>query len=357
MAEPMEALYESSLSRLLNLDEKLLAQSHELSMHLGQTGVEVAAQVDRIDVLASVAFGIIGAWFSTADRAKVLLDQVHEDARRNKKSVWGRLLGHGGDSIDRYYDRMGRPVGVKPHRRSYGHDPLSFRSDNPFILLSNQEVGGHRRGVLGGMIQTFRHLTADTFSAQGLPIPGHSWFEYESEGQLSNYLMDIINRVTDNQNDSEDVFHKAFSIRMQDALSQGLVFALTAGYIKVRGVEDKIRAGQIRLISYSSNFLAYAALGLFQYGFPYINYPALAATIKQFIVLLRLSHEETRRLGFVTDEICRENEQLEKRVFATGQDLVSYESGSGYIQEQKRQDAAFEDLMDFLSEEVPHRKW
>jgi len=99
------------------------------------------------------------------------------------------------------------------------------------------------------------------------------------------------------------------------------------------------------------NFLAHALIGsIRQGGVPYISWPALTMIVKEVTSLYITSNKETKRLQSITDSIIKENIQLEKQVFDTGSDLVSYSSADGYIAELKSQDKKFQDLIDFFEE-------
>ncbi|AIQ56178.1 hypothetical protein [Paenibacillus borealis] len=360
MTKPTPALnvFENSLLQLDQLEQNIQLIHRDI---LNISYLEVnrsPSALDGYDYAFALVFGVLGGIASSNKRIEVMLDKVHTDSSKsNPKAFLGKLLQHNGDEIDQATmsgglkgfinrDYESRPE-VGFHRLMRGHDPFSMSGDNPFQLLCNQH------GLLKGILQVFRHLTADTFSKQGLPIPFHSFFDYEKDGKLSNWLLKItkesvkaadVNQVT--------AFNHMFTVRMQDIGVQGLVYALCRAYFFAHDIKDDIRKSQVKIIAYTSCFFTHGITGMVrQGGVPYINWPTLSMLMKEMFVLFKLNYQEIKSLERVTASLVTENRLLERKVYETGNSLVSHVDGSGYIRELQKQDRIFEDLVDFFEED------
>ncbi|MFD1886732.1 hypothetical protein [Paenibacillus wenxiniae] len=353
----------------INIFKNSLIQLDQLEHHIQSTKKSILnisslevdnspSELDGYDYAFSLVFGVLGGVFSSNKKIETMLDRIHTDSSKlNPKTLLGRLLQHNGDEIDQAImpsglksfinrDGISRPE-IGFHRLMRGHDPFSKSGDNPFQLLCNQH------GLLKGILQVFRHLTADTFSKQGLPIPFHSFFDYEKEGKLSNWLLKVTkDSVKGNNVNQVTAFNHIFTVRMQDIASQGLLYALCEAYFLAREIKDDIRKTQLRIITYTSGFLTHGITGMArQSGVPYINWPMLSMLMKEMCVFLRLNYQEIKAMERITASIIDENKLLERQVFETGKSLISYSDGSGYIRELQKQDTIFEDLVDFFEEE------
>ncbi len=192
------------------------------------------------------------------------------------------------------------------HRLLGGHDIYAtgktLAPHNPFAMMIEQEGS-----VLAGVLQATRHLLADTFSKQGLPIPFSSYLDTATEdGRPWNKIVDIVQELSvesiGNKQQVEAIYSHMFALRAQDFAGGGAVLALTSAYIKARGIEDEIRKTQIRLVSYALSFFAQAAMGAVkQNGVPYINYPGGDAVAKELVSLFVKSKKRTYLLGKETE--------------------------------------------------------
>ena len=134
-----------------------------------------------------------------------------------------------------------------PHRIFWGHDILSLGKDNPFVIMQKQMPG------LKGIVQTIKHLTADTFSKQGLPIPTSSWWDYtytDKRGvkRVGNKLLDYCNKVYKMSTSKDkinvtgannDVFNHMFSIHIQDIGTQKLGSVLCDRYLSYKKINNE----------------------------------------------------------------------------------------------------------------------
>ena len=267
----------------------------------------------------------------------------------------GRLLAHRGDQIDKagvgdgvyqFIKRDGSRVGAQGiHRLFYGHDPFSLGADNPFRVLTKQY------GLIRGIIQVLRHLLADTFSRQGLPIPFHSFLDYDKNGSVENWLGTWASQLKGASGlNPMEAFGHVGTIRTQDFVSQGLTWSLCRAYIHLADITDKTRACQVRLVAYGTHFLSHVLINQLRYGIPGINYPVLAMTIKEFAQFMWLNYADIRELEENTRLLVSRNIQLENEVFSEGQLLVSHDSAGGYLQELERAGNTFNRMTEVFEE-------
>jgi len=305
---------------------------------------------DVRNFILPVLYGVTGAAISSSEAVKEFLDKIHKISSTGGntddvfKTIIRLLMGHKGDIIDKvdgeFVNRIGSSgIQFGAHRLMWGHDIFSTGPDNPFTLLIGQEGS-----IVKGISQVFRHLVADTFSKQGLPIPFHSYFDYKKGGgKLGNRLWDI---ASDNANGTNvtQAFGNLFTIKAADIGATGLTGALCMAHNSIMNQADETSAAQVRAIAYSSQLFGKATIGVLKTGVPFISWPTVVMTVKSIYSLYRLSYEDIAVLERATERICIENVNLEADVFASGHDLVSHADGSGYRNELK----TFESRMDSL---------
>lgn len=311
------------------------------------------SSIDFPDLGMAIIAGVIGGLISSSEGVDKFLNNIHDEASAsNPKSFFGKVLHHQGDSIDqlpgtgKFLDREGLPAGVRFHRLFFGHDVFSASNDNPVYQLVKQH------GVPRGALQVVRHLTADTCSKQGLPIPFSSFLDTHSAGKLNNWLAVWSDQVAQGSGlKSPQVFGHMFALRMQDILAQGLTWAICLSYIKIRGIKDEIRASEIKLIAYTTNFFTNCIVGAAKYGVPYISWPALAMVLKELYTFFKLNYADLKHLEKLTTEIVCENERLERTVFLTGSTLKTYSNGKDYIKELDSSYKSFNRLTNVFEED------
>lgn len=313
----------------------------------------IESNLDAYDLILSIIFGILGACISTNDSINEFCDKIHTNASNSSKNIStpdkliGYLLNHNGDNMDQingtFINRNNQIADIGFHRLLFGHDPLHFSEDNPFKLMFEQKG-------LKGILQAFRHLIADTFSKQGLPLPGHAYLDYTENGKLSNILRDLTMEFSNNNRPvAIKNFNHLFTIRAQDIASQGFVSATASAYFKFRNINDDIRKIQYRLISYSVNFFSHAAIGASrQNGVPYINWIAFVATLKELIKLFTHSNKLTKELEEKTNEIIFKNDILNQQIFENGYNLKSYNNSIDYFKEIHKSQESFDEFSDFF---------
>lgn len=346
-----ELIFQNSLAHLDELERALVEAKIDLRQ-LGNLEPEmVKSALDGYDYLFSIIFGILGTVITSSRAISAFCGQIHTDSSRNNpKTLLGKILHHNGDAIDKvngkFVNRSGAAADLMFHRVLYGHDILSFGPDNPFYVLTKQH------GLLRGTLQVFRHLIADTFSVQGLPIPGHSWLDYTENGKTTNVLKKISESVSINgRQGANEAFFRMFTIKAQDIGAGGLVWATSKAYIHCRPIEDETRQRQFKILSYGTCFLANVAYGLVTVGVPNINWIIFQAFLKEVAGLVLHSNRETAQLEQITSRIVAENAALEQKVFATGRSLVSYSSGQAYLNELVEHEQKLAEIIDFWEED------
>lgn len=272
------------------------------------------SDMDGLDMAWCLLTATVSTFITTSEGFAKWLEGIHDVASEKSGSfdaiqrILGKTLHHKGDWMDNFKARDGQNAYAIFHRLLGGHDIFargeSLTPHNPFAMMIEQEGS-----VLGGVLQATRHLLADTFSKQGLPIPFSSYLDTTTDnGRPWNRIIDIVQELsvesTGNKQQAEAIYSHMFTLRAQDFAGGSAALALTAAYIKARGIKDKIRATQIKLVSYSLSFFAQAAVGAAkQNGVPYINYPVGAAMAKELVSLFVESNKRTYLLGKETKRL------------------------------------------------------
>lgn len=307
------------------------------------------------DYSFAMLLGIIGALITSSKGAEQLLDKVHQIASEGKKTsddtfkkVVKSVLGHQGDYIDsvpvldgdqtvrKFVTRQAKKAGDAyimngsrsgPHRIFWAHDILSLKKDNPFIIMQKQIPGTK------GIIQTLKHLTADTFSKQGLPIPTSSWWDYSYTNEngvkkVGNKLLDFCNNVYDMSNSKDkisitgannDIFNHVFSIHIQDIGMQQLGKLLCDRYLKYKKIDNASTQHQFKFIFSVVLFYFNCLIGALKYAIPYINWCAGVMMIKELGLMMVENNREISKLQTVTDALIKETDEIEKRIMFTNQ--------------------------------------
>ena len=316
---------------------------------------EVKSELLPIDYSMAMLLGVIGAFITSSKNVEKFLNEIHEIASTPAKGsddiykkIVKFLLGHNGDYIDsvpvkegdkvvrRFVTRQAEEAGDAyimtsarsgPHRIFWGHDILSFGKDNPFVIMQKQMPG------LKGIVQTIKHLTADTFSKQGLPIPTSSWWDYtytDKRGveRTGNKLLDYCNKVYEMSTSKDkinvtgannDIFNHMFSIHIQDIGTQKLGSVLCDRYLSYKKISNEATKHQFKLIFAAVLFYMNSIIGMVKYAIPYINWAAALMMIKELTGMMWESNKETYQLQRVTDRLLKETDNLEKRITYTNQ--------------------------------------
>ena len=317
-----------------NINNSLINSGFDYEKKVSAAIKNCPSNLDAGDYAFCVIIGILSCVLNTNDKIEDFFDKVHTAGNgRNAKwdnkieekigSILGKILHHSGDNIDMYEGswkaRNSNIPGAGPHRVMWGHDILSISEDNPYYLLIKQY------GFAKGIFQATRHLIADTCSKQGLPLPGSSWFDYKvveksGEERIHNYLVEFANRYCKEvlghgeRGINNTVFNSFFSIHATDAISNGLITTGLSVYCKVRGVIDKVRIQQMRVISYAFNFFGTTIIETAKSGgIPKINWISFFALSSNLLKLIKTSNKETNEFDFFIMQLEAKSNELQRR--------------------------------------------
>ena len=306
--------------------------------------LDFTVELTATDYAFAIMVGVFGAVITNSKNVEKILDEIHQIAStplKENDTVFNKiikaLLGHyqtdmdtlpiGPDGKRGFPTRTAGAGRSGPHRIFWGHDILSLKNDNPFALMIKQ-TGSISKGILAAL----KHLTADTFSKQGLPIPTSSWWDYSyNDGKkVGNKLLDFCNRLYDESahamsktGANNEIFNHMFSIHVQDITVQALGSALCKRYMKYRHLKDKVVEHQFLLISYAVMFYLNSFLGFARTGILYINWSAGICMVKELILMNTSSWIEMKKLEKMTAETIRCSNDIEKMA---RQQLDAYEN-------------------------------
>ncbi|MCP3685985.1 MAG: hypothetical protein GY861_25350 [bacterium] len=142
------------------------------------------------------------------------LSMVLKESFANDHNTWGRSTvdngGHSGQDID------SAPGSIRPggygHRWKYGHDIL-----NPFEVNWGDYFSGQKEmpGLALTVWYWIRHLIQDSFSSQGLPLPGHH--------RIRDWILDI--------GQNKEIMNILGSLKARDIAGAGLTNTLMGAYL------------------------------------------------------------------------------------------------------------------------------
>jgi hypothetical protein len=302
---------------------------------IGKTSDDVSVS----DISTMVIVGLIGAVITNSEALKHFLDDIHSDSSLSTpNTLLGNVLHHKGDAID----HVTRKETFAPylHRLFGGHDILSFKGENPINLLTKQY------GIMGGIIQAIRHLASDTFSKEGLTLPGSSFLDFTREGKISNHLAEWAQYSSQGTKLTPvEAYSELFTIRMQDIGATTVTIILVKLYEKIAKIESKIAICQLKIIALLTNIVVSAVWGAVKHGgVPKISIPTIAALIKEVVAFFVLNYKELAELENKTSVLIQKGDILQAEVYATGRDLYSYDDSFEYIKELERGQRNFDQL-------------
>ena len=262
------------------------------------------------DAMVAVTIGLLGSVVTTSGRLLELLHSVHTDASlKTPKTMLGKLLNHHGDNIDTI-TRGGKVLAPYLHRLYGGHDMLSVHGDNPFVVLCRQY------GIPKGIVQTLRHLVADSFSKNGGVLPGSSFLDFtKADGSRGNLLDEWAKEFALGTDlTAQESYASLLSVRIQDMGAVGLISTMLTVYTKVidhakgRLPLSRIAVTQLKIIALLTAVIGSAGTGLVKTkGVPKINIPALAALSVETGRLLAMNNKSIK-------DIHRKNAELDFRL-------------------------------------------
>jgi len=308
------------------------------------------------DFMFACLIGLIGGFVSNSQSLNTVLRAIHDDPRKvgiDENSILypilyklNKFFCHKGDWIDQplkgvgYIGRDGNKAPIFAHRIRWGHDVFSTSGDNPFALSMEQY------GRFKGIIKAIKHLTADTFSSQGLPIPFHSYFDTPSSNLIEDWIKQIASvsiGIPESPGRFSFVLRKVFSINAQDVTASTLVVTLASLYVKFKPLDYTLKAKSFKLTSYTVSFLVNLGYNLLVYRVPAVNWALVPVILKEIISLYResfkVNKEITKKMELLL-EMTNEIEQESKR-------LLSFIQKRGIVEELGYLDKEFSFFLDF----------
>lgn len=174
------------------------------------------SNMSKYDITFLLLIGTIGALSSAFLREPFskLHDPVSDGGYGVKSHpVLGKIrkyLEHPGDLMD-------KEIGPLTHRIKYGHDIFNFKEIKECIgsRIEDLHLDGdsyYLKTVINSVAGYIKHIFADSFSKQGIPVPGSTRFREE-----------LIEMAQKNQ----EVYQSLFTLKHRDLVGAGLVAALT----------------------------------------------------------------------------------------------------------------------------------
>lgn len=356
-----ELAYQGSLQQVENSIVNTLEEWQFPSESDIKSIAKSTSALDAWDYCYAIAIGMAGVFIATNEAFGQYLEQIHNVASGASgdydrfQSFLGDALRHRGDHIDAiempFKNRNGGNAYCVFHRLLWGHDILSIKDDNPFVLMFEQQG-------LSGILQAVQHLLADTASKQGLPLPGSSFLDVVDENnKTSNYLIQIAQQLseeaTGTKSSAQEIYSHMMTIRAQDVTAGVVVKSVTELYFRIRKIEDNIRRSEIRLVAYTVNFLGDAVVGSFrQNGIPYINIPLASALATSFAQFCYYNNKEIRKLSIETEDIHSVVETLDVKANQGVLTLPMVVSAEMFIEAADTADNNVAELLDFFREDA-----
>jgi len=240
----------------------------------------------KADIPVMLTVGFLGA---------IVSNGLHNNFREWHDNEWSKKSfpqgGHSGEDADSISGYL--------HRLKYGHDlfnPGQIKWDEYFR-------NGDIKASLGKKIFAWlRHLFQDSFSTEGLPLPGHSYFK----DQISKQILPFMSGNMDLK--QAEVYKIFFTIKARDVVGAGLI--TTAMMLYVYGTErgNKRKFFNYRYVSLTLGALAVCIIFGLLMPAKSFNHPALAAMVGHFVVLYKLNKRINEQLK-ERDEVLTFNEQ------------------------------------------------
>ena len=235
------------------------------------------------DYIVAILIGFCGSMITTSEHLQEFLKLFHDRPKegesisefqikmRNKLEHEGSYMDHGLGNTSGFVNREGGKPMFGMHRLMYGHDILSWKGDNPFVLAVKQY------GFLDGIKKAIIHLFADTCSTQGLTIPLSSVFDFKDGETLSNHLYIFSSTVAKGDRGKKclGAFQNLFTVHQTDLLGSGATILLQEAYLNICEFETQKAKNIFRVIVNICNFIITGIIGFIKTHIPRINWVSL----------------------------------------------------------------------------------
>ncbi|MBS1972630.1 MAG: hypothetical protein JSU04_20145 [Bdellovibrionales bacterium] len=258
------------------------------------------------DLVLSVLIGSAGALSSIA----LAKPGVH----LHKKAHQSEYFGHGNAPVDSVRGYL--------HRLRFGHDILNPQE----VFNLNAE---HYGSPMKGLAAWLSHLFMDSFSKEGMPLPGSSYFRDYFE---KNGLPD------------KEVYQKYLTIKGRDIAGSMLVEGLIKLYLSVhtKGCDSKqrnsTRESAVRFFSHS--FCVFGGLSLSPKSIASANWPSVGLASNALFHLLKNQMTDSKQL-----EHCLKIIERNQEVVLSYGSLVN-EFENSVLSRQKDLSSRIESLVD-----------
>ncbi|KAB3534500.1 hypothetical protein F8154_08805 [Alkaliphilus pronyensis] len=215
------------------------------------------------DIPVMVIVGAIGALIS--NQLFEPFKDIHDKKWAYKDFYHG---GHKGEIIDEMRGKF--------HRLKHGHDlfnPMEVNWDEYFPSSSPKAVIGKK------IFAWLRHLFQDTFSSEGIPLPGSSY--------LRNTILDAANY---------DIYKTVLTIKMRDVSTAVFVPLAMTAYIYGTERDNKEKFFNYRYTTLTIGALAISVIIGLLLQPPSFNHAALLAMIPYLVTLFKVNQRVNRLL-------------------------------------------------------------
>lgn len=230
------------------------------------------------DIPVMLTAGFLGTLLSNA--LEGVFDSLH-DRWTNRGFDAGGHAGENTDSVSGLF-----------HRLKKGHDPFNPREiewDKYF------KAGDVKKPMLIKVFAWLRHMMQDTFSVEGLPLPGHSYFR----DVIGDVLMPAGKKLSGM--DTYKVYKTFFTLKARDLTGAAFVPLAMTAYVYGTERGNRRKFFNYRYISLTIGALAVCITTGLLLPIPNqssisFNYPAVMAMIPYIIALYRLNSMISRQL-------------------------------------------------------------
>ena len=246
---------------------------------------EFAVNFSKTDLLVMLVAGFLGTLSSMA--LKGFFAEIHDHFNR-KITLKG---GHTGESVD---DVPGNSMpGGFGHRWKYGHDILNpFEVDWDYYIELAKQSGKNISPRLQAYFYWLRHLFQDTFSTEGLPLPGNSilrLFCNFSDPQVREFLQ---------------IFG---TIKMRDIAGSGVTNIILNTYLQIR--ESPMNQLTEAYMFFGSNSIAFLTGLLVPVKLRSLNFNVIPLLIHYSHKIHKIQEEESKILE-IRDHQLTQNKQI-----------------------------------------------
>lgn len=173
------------------------------------------------DIPVMLTVGFLGALISNG---------LHDKFRNMHDGEWSKNPFSGGGHSGEIADEMVN--GPYLHRLKYGHDifnPLEIKWDQYF------PNGDLNASMAKKVFAWLRHMFQDTFSTEGLPIPGHSFLR----DTIANEILPFLKGRLDMPH--YEVYRTFFTLKMRDLTGAAFIPLAMTAYVfgTEKGNENK----------------------------------------------------------------------------------------------------------------------